>query len=145
MRNLLIPLFLLTILPGQANAFDTSAESDVLSYVAMPLAVSAVCEVQGVQTDRVGRLVGYMDQANVPPDDFIDAFRYVPVALELETDGRPDFVEWVGGQVQQGVVGSDLVTVMERQLRTYDNYVPVPTVRTSRPSRAPPLFLRIRE
>jgi hypothetical protein len=135
MRGILVSLCLLAVLPSTARAFDTNAESDLLSYVAMPLAVSAVCDVPGVQTDRVGRLVGYMDQANVPPDDFIDAFRYVPVALELRTDGRPDFVEWVGAQVDQGIVGPQLVTVMERQLRTYDDYVPAVAVVSERTPR----------
>jgi hypothetical protein len=135
MRGILVSLCLTAVLPSQAKAFNTAADTELLSYVAMPLAVSAVCDVPGVQTDRVGRLVSYMDQANVPPEDFIDAFRYVPVALELRTDGRPDFVEWVGGQVNQGIGGSQLVTVMERQLRTYDNYVPAVTVVSERAPR----------
>jgi hypothetical protein len=45
----------------------------------------------------------------------------------MRTDGRPDFVEWVHGQVDNGVVGADLVTAMETRLRTYDSYVPAPT------------------
>ena len=120
----LVLLLLLAFLPIEAKAFNTYDNSDVLSYVAMPLAVSAVCDVRGVQTDRVGELVTYMDQANVPPADFIDVFRYVPVALVLRTDNRPDFVEWVHGEVDRGVVGEALVTSMESRLRTYDNYVP---------------------
>lgn len=128
----LILLLLLAFLPIEAKAFNTYDNSDVLSYVAMPLAVSAVCDVRGVQTDRVGELVGYMDQANVPPADFIDVFRYVPVALVLRTDNRPDFVEWVHGEVDRGVVGEALVTSMESRLRTYDNYVPAVSYRMRR-------------
>lgn len=123
-KTSLVLLLLLAFLPIAAKAFNTYDSSDVLSYVAMPLAVSAVCDVRGVQTDRVGELVTYMDQANVPPADFIDVFRYVPVALVLRTDNRPDFVEWVHGEVDRGVVGEALVTSMESRLRTYDNDVP---------------------
>ncbi|HXA16733.1 MAG TPA: hypothetical protein VN380_07070 [Thermoanaerobaculia bacterium] len=128
----LVLLLLLALLPMEAKAFNTYDSSDVLSYVAMPLAVSAVCDVRGVQTDRVGELVSYMDQANVPPADFIDVFRYVPVALVLRTDNRPDFVEWVHGQVDRGVVGQALVTSMESRLRTFDNYVPAASYRMRR-------------
>jgi hypothetical protein len=128
----IVLLLLLAFLPIEAKAFNTYDSSDVLSYVAMPLAVSAVCDVRGVQTDRVGELVTYMDQANVPPADFIDVFRYVPVALVLRTDNRPDFVEWVHGEVDRGVVGGALVTSMESRLRTYDNYVPAASYRMRR-------------
>jgi len=128
----LVLLLLLAFLPIEAKAFNSYDNSDVLSYVAMPLAVSAVCDVRGVQTDRVGELVTYMDQANVPPADFIDVFRYVPVALVLRTDNRPDFVEWVHGEVDRGIVGEALVTSMESRLRTYDNYVPAASYRLRR-------------
>src|ERR1700692_4116100 len=124
MKRIALFLILAAIVPLEAKAFNTYDSSDVLSYVAMPLAVSAVCDVRGVQTDRVGELVSYMDQANVPPADFVDVFRYVPVALVLRTDNRPDFVEWVHGEVDRGVVGEALVTSMESRLRTYDNDVP---------------------
>jgi len=124
MRKITLLLILVAIVPLEAKAINTYDNSDVLSYVAMPLAVSAVCDVRGVQTDRVGQLVAYMDQANVAPADFIDVFRYVPVALVLRTDGRPDFVEWVHGEVDRGLVGQGLVTAMETQLRTYDPDVP---------------------
>jgi hypothetical protein len=128
MKKIALSLLLLALAPLQAKAFNTQtvySQNDVLSYVAMPLAVSSVCDVRGVQTDRVGELVTYMDQANVAPSDFVDVFRYVPVALVMRTDRRPDFVAWVHGEVDRGVVGVDLVTGMERQLGTYSNYVTV--------------------
>ena len=130
MKRIAIAVFLLALAPMQAKAFTTQnayTNDDVLSYVAMPLAVSSVCDVRGVQTDRVGELVGYMNQAEVAPADFVDVFRYVPVALVMRTDRRPDFVEWVHGQVGQGVVGVTLVTSMEHQLGTYSDYLPVST------------------
>jgi hypothetical protein len=128
MKKTSLLLLLLALMPWDARAFNTYDNSydanDVLASVAMPLAVSAVCDVRGVQTDRVAELVTYMDQADVPPADFVDVFRYVPVALVMRTDNRPDFVEWVHGEVDRGVNGEALVTAMETQLRTYDNYVP---------------------
>ena len=132
MKTLAISLLLLAIVPLEARAIDTYDRGDVLSYVAMPLAVSAVCDLRGVQTDRVGELVTYMNQANVAPTDFVDVFRYVPVALVMRTDNRPDFVEWVHGEVGRGVMGGELVTAMEGQLRAYDDYVPVSTHRSHR-------------
>jgi len=130
MKKILLLLALLAFLPLEARALNSYDNSQILSYVAMPLAVSAVCDVRGVQTDRVGELVTYMNQANVEPTDFIDVFRYVPVALVLRTDNRPDFVGWVHGEVDRGVVGVALVTSMESRLRTYDDYVPVSNYRT---------------
>ena len=85
----------------------------------MPLAVSDVTAVRGVQTDQVGRLVSLLDQAQVSPQGFIDVFRYVPVALVYNTGGRPDFVNWVQSQVDNGITGDRLVAVMERQLTMY--------------------------
>src|ERR1051326_1118704 len=126
MKRLALSMFLLALVPWQAKAFiPVNEQTDLLSYVAMPIAVSSVCEVRGVQTDRVGELVTYMDQANVPPAEFDDVFRYVPVALVMRTDRRPDFVEWVHGEVNQGVVGPALVTAMEQQLGTYGSGITV--------------------
>src|ERR1041385_1170 len=125
MKKILLLLTLLAFLPLEAKALNSYDNSQLLSYVAMPLAVSSVCDVRGVQTDRVGNLVTYMDQANVPPADFVDVFRYVPVALVMRTDRHPDFVEWVHGQVTQGVTGPTLVTAMEQQLGTYGSGIPV--------------------
>jgi hypothetical protein len=132
MKKVSLLVLFLALVPVKGKALSSYDSSEVLSVVAMPLAVSAVCDVRGVQTDRVGELVTYMDQANVAPADFVDVFRYVPVALVLRTDNRPDFVEWVHGQVGRGVMGGALVTAMETQLRNYDNYVPVSDYRPHR-------------
>ena len=72
MKRLALSFFLLALAPLQAKAFVPVADqADLLSYVAMPIAVSSVCDVRGVQTDRVGDLVTYMDQANIAPADFV--------------------------------------------------------------------------
>ncbi|HEV2720886.1 MAG TPA: hypothetical protein VG323_12770 [Thermoanaerobaculia bacterium] len=120
-KLLILSIFLAVIAPKTAHALVTNDE--ILSYTAMPLAVSNVCDVRGVQTDEVGDLVTYMDRANVPPDQFINVFRYVPVALVLNSGRQPDFVQWVGNEVDQGVVGDQLVLAMEQRLTTYGNHV----------------------
>lgn len=123
MKQLLLIAFLCAISPREAEALNTD---DVLSLVAMPLAVSQVCDVRGVQTSRVAELVSYMNQADVPPADFVETLRYVPIALVFRGDDRqPDFVEWVHGEIGRGVRGEGLAWAMDRQLRTYDEVVPV--------------------
>jgi hypothetical protein len=116
-KLLLLTLFVAAVAPLKAQALITA--DDTLAYVAMPLAVSDVCDVRGVQTDQVASLAGYMDQAQVSPEGFIDVFRYAPVALVYSNDRRPDFVQWVGSEVDQGVTGDQLVSAMEGRLRTY--------------------------
>ena len=139
MKKIVLAAFVLALLPLRAkalNPYDTYNNPDaetMLSYVAMPLAVSSVCDVNGVQPDRVSQLVSYMDQANVAPADFVDVFRYVPVAMQMPVDNEPDFVQWVGSEVDRGVVGESLVSAMETQLRTYDTAIPVSTVSVTTP------------
>jgi len=125
MRAFIFACCLLALVPLQAGALSLS--NALLPAIAMPLAVDAVTDVPGVQTDRVAQLVTYMDEANVPPADFVDVFRYVPVALVMRTDGQPDFVEWTHQQILNGITGPELVTVMKRQLSTYDGTIPVVT------------------
>ena len=122
MRKLaLLTLFMAALVPLKAHAFNSALNpaDDTLAYVAMPLAVSNVCNVRGVQTDQVASLAAYMDQAQVSPEGFIDVFRYAPVALVYSSGRRPDFVQWVGTQVGDGVTGDQLVSAMETQLQTY--------------------------
>src|SRR5262249_30688753 len=122
MRKLsLLILFLAVIAPLKSQALITTDET--LSYVAMPLAVSDVTAVRGVQTDQVAQLVTLMDEAQVSPQGFIDVFRYVPVALVYNNGNQTNFVNWVQGQINDGVTGDRLVTVMERRLTTYGNNV----------------------
>src|SRR5476649_1283792 len=133
MKRLLLIASLCAIPLHEAEALNTD---DVLSLVAMPLAVSQVCDVRGVQTSRVADLVSYMNEADVPPADFVETLRYVPVALVFRGDDQqPDFVEWVHGEIGRGVRGEDLAWAMDRQLRTYDTVVPVVERRGAQTSR----------
>lgn len=126
----LLSLFIALSAPLTAHALLTSDE--LLSYTAMPIAVTNVADVRGVQTDQVGTLVTYMNQANVSPAAFIDVFRYVPVALMLNDGRNPDFVQWVGSEVGRGIVGDQLVTLMEQRLGSYGDVVPVTRTTTRR-------------
>jgi hypothetical protein len=106
---------LLLLVPLQASALDTD---DLLGIVAMPLAVAAVSEVTGVPAGELSSLVASLNRADVPPQQFVQVVRYAPAALVVEQ--QPTFVQYVDEQVSQGVVGSQLVTVIDQRLRTYD-------------------------
>ena len=111
-------LAVLLVMPMRAYALNTS---DLLSLIAMPLAVAAVSEVTGVPTNELSNFVATLNNANVPPSQMIDLLRYVPVALVTDaTQQQPVFVDYVQSQVQQGVTGPALVPVIVERLRTYD-------------------------
>ncbi|HEV7427831.1 MAG TPA: hypothetical protein VGQ46_15855 [Thermoanaerobaculia bacterium] len=114
-----------------------SNSNNLLSLIAMPLAVAALSEIAGVPQDQLASLLGTLNRANVPPAQFVDTLRYVPVALVEQ----PDFVPYVQSQVSNGVTGPALVTVIDQRLPQYtpapapsnivvtQDYIP-PTVRT---------------
>ena len=112
-------LVLATALP--ASALTTN---DLLSLVAMPLAVAAVSNATGVDQNDLASLLAALNQANVPPTQFVQTVRYVPVAL-----GDQQFVPYVQQQVSQGVTGPALVTVIDDRLPQYGitpTYVTMP-------------------
>jgi hypothetical protein len=106
-----LALLLLALIPVQASAFNTN---DLLSLVAMPLAVDAVSRVTGVPQDQLAQLVSSLNQANVPPQQFIQTVRYAPVALQ-----QPDFVPYVQTQQSQGINGVQLVDLIDQRLPQY--------------------------
>src|SRR6266566_8941630 len=106
MRKLAL-LLALTLIPAQAWAFNTT---DLLSTIAMPLAVAAVSNVTGVSQTQLADLVTSLNQANVPPVQFVSVIRYVPVAL-VDQNGQP-FIAYVRQETQQGVTGDALVTAI---------------------------------
>ena len=108
MRKPALLLILLALIPAHASAFNTT---DLLSLVAMPLAVDAVSRVTGVPQDQLAQLVSTLNQANVPPPQFIQTVRYAPVALQ-----QPDFVPYVQTQQSQGINGVQLVDVIDQRL-----------------------------
>jgi hypothetical protein len=111
MRKPALLLILLALVPARASAFNPN---DLLSLVAMPLAVDAVSRVTGVPQDQLAQLVSMLNQADVPPQQFIQTVRYAPVALQ-----QPDFVPYVATQQSQGITGVQLVDVIDQRLPQY--------------------------
>lgn len=94
-------------------------DDDLLALVAMPLAVAAVSEMTDVPTNDLIDMVTLLNDADVAPVQFIETVRYVPVALVVEHDTQPRFIEVVREQEQSGVRGPALVTFIEQRLYTY--------------------------
>jgi hypothetical protein len=115
MRKLAICVFALA-LSTQAWALNTD---DLLATIAMPLAVNAETKVTGVNETQLADLVMALNQANVPPTQFVQVIRYTPVALD-----QPQFVQYVQTQSSQGVTGDALVKAIVDQLRTQYNVTP---------------------
>jgi hypothetical protein len=98
--------------PRNASALENE---DVLALVAMPLAVAAVSEMADVPMNEVMNVVTLLNDAAVPPPQFIEVVRYVPVALHEDTD--TNFVEFIQLREEEGLRGTQLVTAIEHHLR----------------------------
>jgi hypothetical protein len=112
----LAALLLVVLVPLQTKALDTE---ELLGLVAMPLAVAAASEVTGVPVGDLSHFVATLNRAQVPPTQIVQVVRYAPAALVIE-DQQPTFVEYVDYEVDRGVIGPQLVTVIEERYRTYD-------------------------
>lgn len=115
-------LLAVALIAGPAQAFSTS---EALSLVAMPLAVAAVSNVTGVPQDDLTAIVSRLNQANVPPDQFVQVVRYVPATFVTDTPQQPTLVQFVDQQTGQGVTGPALVTAIDQQLVTTYHLTPV--------------------
>ncbi|HUP59583.1 MAG TPA: hypothetical protein VNA69_04100 [Thermoanaerobaculia bacterium] len=115
LKRLAVVSLVALLLPLQAAALD---KEDLLALVAMPLAVAAVSEMTDVPTSELIDVVTLLNDAAVPPAQFVEVVRYVPVALVVEND-EPSFVEFVRVQQRQGVRGTQLVAVIEERFRTF--------------------------
>ena len=159
-KTLAVAVLTATLLaPTQAEALENE---ELLSLVAMPLAVAAVSEITDVPVNQLIDVVTLLNDAAVPPPQFIEVVRYVPVALVVEDD-QPDFVEFVRLREQEGLRGTALVTSIEERIRIYgvpevelavtrprtidvveETFIPVPVrtrlaeVRRSHPHGGPP-------
>lgn len=96
----------------------TRVNNGLLSLIAMPVAVAAVADLAGIPQQQLMDVVAQLNQADVPPPQFVEVVRYVPVAL-VNADNSPRFVEYVTTQVSNGVTGAALATVVADRLRTY--------------------------
>jgi len=119
MKKLAILLSLILLMPLTASAFNAD---DLLATIAMPLAVNAVANVNGVPQSRLADLVSTLNQANVPPTQFVEVIRYVPPALAPNT--QTDFLQFVRDQVSQGNTGQTLVDAIVQQLQNNYNIQP---------------------
>jgi hypothetical protein len=108
-------LALALALPASAFALNTK---DLLSLVAMPLAVAAVSNVTGVQQQDLTNVVSALNQGNVPPQQFVEIVRYTPVVLTNQNTA-PQFVDYVTTQANQGITGDTLATAIADRLRGY--------------------------
>lgn len=152
MKKLAAVLVLLIVLPGTTAALSTD---DLLSVVAMPLAVAAVSEMAGVPTHDLMQVVSAMNRAAVPAPQFIEVIRYVPVALVEDTE--PRFVTYVTTEVDRGVRGQQLAVSMADRLDSYGvreidvvnppvriverNYIPTTVITRVEEQRVNPLSL----
>jgi hypothetical protein len=107
--------------PRPAAALETD---ELLSLVAMPLAVAAVSEFTEIPVNDLVDVVTLLNDAQVPPPQFVEVVRYVPVALVVE-ETRPQFIEYVRVREREGLRGLALVTAIEERLRTYDDFAGV--------------------
>ncbi|HMA01022.1 MAG TPA: hypothetical protein VKP02_01550, partial [Gemmatimonadaceae bacterium] len=115
MKKIALALVVALLLPVGAYAFDPG---DLAALVAMPLAVAAVADVSGVPTSDLVNVVSAMNRANVPPPQFVEVIRYVPVAL-VEQPRDTQFVTYVDSQVDNGIAGDELAYGIANQLQTY--------------------------
>lgn len=103
------------LVPPAALALENE---DVLSLVAMPLAVAAVSEINKVPTSELQDVVTMLNAAAVPAPQFIEITRYMPVALTADRT-QPEFANFVRLRTGEGQRGSVLVSSIAEQLRTY--------------------------
>jgi hypothetical protein len=118
MRKVQVAL-ILALLATNVMALSTK---DLLATIAMPLAVAAVSNVNGVPQTQLATLVTTLNQANVPPVQFVEVIRYTPVAL-VDQNGEP-FIAYVQERTTQGVTGDALVNAIVQQLQTRYNVTP---------------------
>src|SRR5438874_5082971 len=124
MRKLTLAVLLLFLAALPAQALTTK---EFLSLIAMPLAVAAVSDLAGVPQDQFGDVISTLNQANVPPAQFVDVVRYVPVALVAQPVAQePTFTQWLYSQT---VTGPALVTTIDNRLAS--TYGVTPIVRTN--------------
>src|ERR1043165_6016105 len=116
MRKLTFAVLLLLVGALPAQALNTK---EFLSMIAMPLAVAAVSDLGGVPQDQFADVISTLNQANVPPAEFVQVVRYVPVALVAQPAPQEQtFTQWLDSPT---ATGPALVTQIDRRLTTtYD-------------------------
>jgi hypothetical protein len=108
-------LLIAMLLPNGSSALDTD---DILALVAMPLAVAAVSDIAGVPPRDVVGMVAALNQARVPPPQFIEVVRYSPVLL-IEPAEQPEFRTFLRTQTSAGVSGEDFAISLADRFRAF--------------------------
>lgn len=114
-KSLAVVVAVVLLVAAQAAALQNE---DLLAAVAMPLAVAAVADAADVPMRDLIDVVTLLNDAQVPPAQFIEVVRYVPVVL-VEEPQRVEFVDFLRAEEQRGVRGTALVTSIANQFRTY--------------------------
>ena len=114
-RILAAALLAAALIPGQAQALENE---ELLALVAMPLAVAAVSEMTDVPMNDLIDVVTLMNDAAVPPAQFVEVVRYAPVALVVEAE-QPRFAQYVRVQYDSGLRGPALVNSIEERFQVY--------------------------
>jgi hypothetical protein len=97
-------------LPGSANALETD---ELIAITAMPLVVAAAAELSDVPTVELMSVVTTLNNAAVPPIQFVEVVRYAPVAIVAPVE--PRFTTYVTTEYARGVVGAPLAfSIAER-------------------------------
>ena len=86
--------------------------------------MAAVSDVAGVPQDQLTDIVSTLNQANVPPTQFVEVVRYVPVTYVQAVPSQPTFAEFVTTETSRGITGDALVTSITRRLQTTYNVTP---------------------
>jgi len=117
-KTLAAALLAAALIPAQrASALENE---ELLALVAMPLAVAAVSELTDVPSNELMDVVTLMNDAAVPPAQFIEVVRYAPVALVSGDEPRdPEFPAFVQSEFDNGLRGAALVNSIENQFQVY--------------------------
>lgn len=131
LKKLALASILIAIIPRQAAAMT---REEVIALVTMPLAVSAAVDITGIPVPRLINVVTMMNEAEVPPPQFIEIVRYMPVTLVTDDDGDR-FVQYVRVRHNQGLRGQAFVRAIDDDLPSYgvpavdlNVYEPLPEV-----------------
>src|SRR5688500_7486984 len=102
MRKKFAALIVLVVLglPTGANALETD---ELIALTAMPLVVAAAAELTDVPTVELMSVVSTLNNAAVPPTQFVEVVRYAPIAIISPTE--PRFTTYVTTEYGRGIVG----------------------------------------
>lgn len=116
MRHKFAALLLLALLglPISANALETD---ELIALTAMPLVVAAAAELTDVPTSELMNVVSTLNNAMVPPTQFVEVVRYAPIAIVAPAE--PRFTTYVTTEYARGITGEPLALAIAEQYPAY--------------------------